>query len=1011
MKKRGKIISYVSIGVIAIAVGVTSGLMLGPFEGGMEIAFGSATEDNQTINAARQEGEALALQIEENGIVLLENRKMKTDNGEEVYSLPLDETVDKVNVFGWSSTQWIGGGSGSGRVVSSMTDLNVGTGFLDALEKAGVSYNEELTGMYKNYCAERPKFTTGTLNTYDYQFHRIVEPKMDDYSNDILENALDYSDTALVVIGRISGESSDAPKVQYKGNSTSAGVDDSTRTYLDLSTEEEDLLTYVGQNYKNVVVIVNSTNTMNLSFMRDIEGLDSCLLVGGTGTNAAKAIPEILYGKVSPSGRLADTYAYDFSTAASYANAGSDGENMYTNGKSLGLYPADGTTTNSNVGSPAPTYAGVSYVDYKEGIYVGYKWYETADSEGFWDSDYAKSTWNISKGYEDVVQYPFGYGLSYSSFSYEIVGLNHDANSTLSQDDTIEVTIRVKNTGSVKAKDVVELYYTPAYTDGQIEKSNINLAAFGKTTDLDPGLHEDIKLSFSVRDMASYDAYDMNGNGNTGYELDAGTYQIKLMSDAHNMADVVKTSATHHDKATIEYKIASTINYQTDAVTGKEVNNKFTGDDAIDGVGIDGEDTDAKIDYLSRNDFEGTFPELSPARSIKNEIAKYNLYTAEMANAWIDSSDKDIVTGQNNGLTVFTDGLINETGLALGKDYNDEKWDQLLNQMSLTEMKNLVLHGYVKNDSVASIGKPSLKDVDGPAQIGSFNQRQVGTGFPNATVVAQTWSSSLAYDFGLALGKETKTLGYDGWYGPGINLHRTPFGGRNYEYYSEDSYLTGKMGASAVKGAKNAGVYSYLKHMAVYDQESNRDGLYVWLTEQSLREAYLKPFQMAIQEGGATGVMSSYGRIGAVWTGGSEALLTGVLRDEWGFKGCVITDYADHHVFMNMDHALRAGGDLWMDGWLSNGTFSLETSSNSFKQALRRASKNIIYMSLNTLYTNSIYNAADDVQPIIVGKREDKFSTWKAVVIVVDCVVGVGLIAWGVLISIPWKKKEETAQN
>lgn len=1010
MKKKGKIINYSCIGGIAVLVGVVNFLSLNTFASALDIVFGTTATDNETVTAARQSGENLALQIEQNGIVLLENKKTGTVEGKDKYSLPLDKSVDQVNVFGWSSTQWIGGGSGSGRVVSSTSNLNVQTGLLEALTNANISYNTDLTDMYKKFCAARPKYTQGTLNSYEYEFHRIIEPSMDMYSDTLLEDAKSYSDTALVVIGRMSGESSDAPKVQYKGNSASSTVSDATRTYLDISTEEEELLTYVGQNYENVIVIVNSTNTMNLSFMRDIEGLDSCLLVGGSGINAAKAIPQVLYGEVSPSGRLTDTYAYDFSTAASYANAGMEGENLYTNGKSLGLYPADGTT-NGNVGNSNQTYPGVAYVDYKEGIYVGYKWYETADVEGFWDGVVAKKNWNITNGYKDVVQYPFGYGLSYTTFSKEIVGLSHKANSNLAKDDTIEVTVRVKNTGDVKGREVVQLYYTPPYEAGQIEKSAINLSAFGKTTELEPGKFEDIKLTFNVRDMASYDTYDDNGNGHSTYELDAGTYQIKLMDDSHNLADLVKTSDTKSDSSTIDYKVASTIIYSEDAYTGNEVKNRFTGEDATDGVGIDGQDTNANITYLSRSMFDFTFPDLSAARAITTEIAKYNLYTPAMAEAWINSSDQPITTGQSNGLTVFTDGLINELGLALGKDYDDERWETLLNQMTIDEMKKLVLHGYVKNDSVASIGKPKFTDVDGPAQIGSFNQANVGTGFPNATVVAQTWSSSLAYDFGLALGKETKALGYDGWYGPGLNLHRSPFGGRNYEYYSEDSYLTGVMASSAIKGAKNTGVYAYLKHLAVYDQESYRDGLYVWLNEQSFRETYLKPFQMAVQLGGASGIMTSYNRIGAVWTGGSSALLNEVLRDEWGFKGCVLTDYADHHAYMNMDQAIRNGGDLWMDGWSSNGTFKMETSSNSFNQALRRASKNIVYMTLNALYTNSIYNADSDVEPIIIGKREDKMSTWKIVVIGIDCAIAAGLIAWGVLISIPWKKKEDTTQN
>lgn len=997
--KKSRIVNYVAIASVFTLVSVINILALGPFSDSLDILFGTETADKETISLARQDGENLALQIEQEGIVLLKNDPLYEGGNN---SLPLNEDLKRLNVFGWAASQWIGGGSGSGRVVSNINNYKVQTGLLEALENAGIEYNKDLIEMYRDYCDTRPKFTSGTLNSYEYEFHRIIEPSIyDDYSDTLLDDAYNYSDTALVVIGRISGESNDATKVQYKGNSTSNNIDDSTRTYLDISTEEEDLLKYVGENYENVIVIVNSTNTMNLSFLDYIDGIDSCLLVGASGINAAKAIPDILYGKISPSGRTTDTYVYDFSTAASYANSGLEGENLYTNGKTLNLYPADGTKY-GNVGNESAKYPGVAYIDYSEGIYIGYKWYETADKCGFWNSNFAKEKFNIKNGYKDVVQFPFGYGKSYTDFTWEIIDLNHKNESELLEDDVIEITVRVTNVGNVEGKDVVEVYYNPPYYEGEIEKSSTNLVAFSKTTSLKPGMYEDVKLSFGTRDMASYDYNDANKNNIKGYELDKGDYQIKLMKNAHEEAKIVNTNSSKHNSAVIDYNVKDTIYFKNDAYSNNEVSNKFTGEKAIDGISID---KDLKV--MSRSNFESTFPKLENARSISSEIAFYNLYTDDQANRWIDENDEEVITNQNNGLKVFEKGAITDLGKKLGKDYNDEQWDPLLNQMSLKEMTDLVLHGYVKNDKVDSIGKPKMVDVDGPAQIGSFNQQNVGTGFPNATTIGQTWSTSLAYDFGLALGKETKALGYDGWYGPGLNLHRSPFGGRNYEYYSEDAYLSGIMAANSIRGAKNTGVYSYLKHLAVYDQESYRDGLYTWLTEQSLRELYLKPFQMAVQLGGATGMMTSYNRIGAVWAGGSEALLTYVLRNEWGFRGCVLTDYADHHSYMSMDHALRAGGDLYMDGWDSKGVFTKETSSNSFKQALRRASKNIIYMVLNAYYANSVYNASDDVSPIIIGAKNTGPSKWKIFVGVADGVIAAGLITWLILVSLKIKDKKQ----
>ncbi len=984
--KTFKIVNFSCIAAVAAITVTVSALMLTTFAEVLQNnVFGSG------ITIDREDGETLATTIEEEGVVMVKNENQ---------SLPLDVYEDEnVNVFGWSSTQWIGGGSGSGRVVSSSSDLNVTTGFLDALYDYGIDYNPELIEMYENYLGERPYLSNGTLNTYDYQFHRLYEPDINDssyYSDSLLENAKAYSDTAIVVIGRMCGESSDAPKVQYKGTSYSSTPDDPDRTYLEISTEEEDLLEYVGANYDNVVVVINSTNTMELGFMDTIEGLDSCLIVGGSGINAAEGIVNVLYGVTSPSGRLTDTYAYEFETNPSYINAGMDGENLYTDGD--GYYPADGTT-NGNVGNSNQLYDGVSYVDYCEDIYVGYRWYETADEEGYWKN--VDNEWG--QGYDGVVQYPFGYGLSYSEFEYQLADVNLRNGSSLDGSETIELKVNVTNVGVVPAKEVVQAYYSAPYYEGEIEKSSINLAAYDKTSLLEPGETEQLTLSFDVRDMASYDTYDSNNDGFSGYTLDKGTYEIKLMANSH---DALEMSSGNN---TVEYDVDSTITYARDAVTGNEVSNKFTGNDAIDGVSLDGSDETVEIEYMTRADFENTFPEeKSSARAMSEGDKDKNLYTAEDAQAWIDETDEEIINGLDSGLRVYdsSTGELTELGLKLGSDFDDEQWDALLDQMTFSEMQNLTLHGYCNTRAVDSIGKPQNSDADGPAQIGSFNRPSVGTGFPNATVVGQTWSSSLAYDFGLALGTEARQLGYSGWYGPGINTHRSPFGGRNYEYYSEDPLLAGTMAASSVKGAKNVGVYAYLKHIAVYDQESNRDGLYTWLTEQSFREIYLKPFQIAIQEGGAGGVMTSYNRIGAVWAGGSEGLIQGVLRDEWGFNGTVLTDYADHHDYMSGDHSLRAGGDLWMDGWQSNGTYRLETSSNSYMQALRTASKHIIYTWLNTEYTAANYSASDDVETVSKGVIDESWKTW---VYVVDGVIAAGLIVWGVLVALRKEKapKEE----
>lgn len=980
--RKKKIINFAAIGFISAFAVTLNVLALGTFADLIqERLIGYASADADSIEESKAQGEELAKKIVQEGTVLVKN---------EENVLPLNKATNtKVNVFGWASSDWVTGGSGSGRVVNDKGQLTVGTDFIKALNEYGVETNKELTNFYNKYCSVKPKRNEGTLNSYEYEYHRIIEPNIEtDYPEELLNSSIEFSDTAFVVLGRQCGESNDAPKVQYKGNKTSSSPDDADRTYLDVSTEEEALLEYVATNYANVVVVINSTNQMNLSFLDKIDNLKACVVSGGTGINAAKGLVDVLYGEVSPSGRLTDTYAYDFKTAATYANSGMEGENFYTNGK--GYYPFDGTNY-GNVGNSGAKYPGLAYVDYSESIYVGYKWYETADKMGYWDNIDNE----FGKGYEGVVQFPFGYGLSYTDFKYEIVGLSKKYGSTIEKEDTFEVTVRVTNIGETKGKDVVELYYEAPYYEGGIEKSSINLLAFGKTQVLEPGLYEDVKLTFTAEDLASYDCYDSNNNGTTAFELDKGDYHIRLMKNSHEQVELAQSAANVVDSSEIVYKLDKEIIFDTDMKSGLPVDNKFTGDKALDGVGIDGEDSDAGITYLTRSDFEGTFPKHESARSLSENAAYYNLYTSQMANDYIDSSSPEVIFGASKGLKVFENKEVTDLGYILGEDFDAPEWEDVLNQITFEEAKNLVLHGYCNTAEVKSIGKPKLFDIDGPAQIGSFNASNIGTGFPNATVIAQTWNARLSYEFGLAIGQEAKNLGYEGWYGPGMNLHRSPFGGRNYEYYSEDPVLSGIMGANSVKGAKNCGVYSYLKHLAVYDQETYRDGLYTWLTEQSFRELYLKPFKDAVQIGGSTGIMTSYNRVGAVWAGGSGALLNGILRDEWGFKGAVLTDYADHHKFMSMDHAIRNGGDIWMDGYLNNGKFAFETSSNTFKNELRRATKNIIYSWLNAAYTHANYDPEADNITINIGKRGDPDTTWKTIIYVADAVLFAGLAVWG----------------
>lgn len=962
--------------------------------------------------ASRADGEALAEQIQAEGTVLVQNK-------DDV--LPLSKTaVPKVNVFGWAATDWVISGSGSGQVKrAGSTDL------YGALTEYGIEYNMQLADMYKRFREGREfsragshagtanqanPTSSGSLHSFNYEFSRLYEPDINDgsyYTPDLLSDAKSYSDTAIVVIGRVSGESNDSPKVQYK-NCSGKGMPadkyiDKTRTYLEISTEEEGLLKYVGENYDNVIVLINSTNVMELGFMETIPGLDSCLVVGTTGTSGAKALPKLIYGDITPSGRLADTYAYDLSTASTYTNTGSgnDTTNFYTNG--AGLYP---TTVQHTNGSSNVPYEGVAYTDYCEGVYVGYKWYETADETGFWNSDYAKRLWNVN-GYDQVVQYPFGYGLSYAKFSWTISLLEFPDNSTLTKDDVIKVGVTVKNISETySGQEVVQLYYSAPYDS--IEKASVNLGAFAKTQNvLKPGESEYVELTMKVEDMASYDYQGFKVPGG-GYVLEKGNYTLTLRDNAHTLATDKITADGRTSGASIVYKIAKDTVCQEDTVQ-----NRFTGKNTTDGVAIDGNsdrDGGDVITYLSRANFQGTFPEKMAAnRAMTDDIKALNLYTSAMANQWKENQgDVPAVTfgDTSQGGLVYEDGKINEYGIKLGKNYDDPEWENLLDRIKKDEMTNLVLKGYTQTSAVASIGKPQTNDLDGPNQIGSFAGVNGTTGF-SSIVLAQSWNVELAYSMGLTFGKQCAENNVTGWYGPGVNVHRSPFGGRNYEYYSEDALMSGLMCAKVVSAAKNRGIFCYLKHVCLYETESGRDGMYTWVTEQALREIYLKPFEIAVKEGGSTAIMTSYGRIGAVWTGASSALLQEVIEGEWGFRGAFLTDYSDHAQYMDADAMIRAGGDLFMT--YGGGRFDFETNSNAFNRALRNSTKDLVYMWLNALATNAEYNAkiesGEIVDSIVIPSTPEYNFRWY-----IPVLIGVDLLAvggCGTWLYFTFRKKKE----
>ncbi len=1020
--KTFRIITFSVVGVllaIILALNIAASMF-----GTVLIGILSGTDVSSATRAA---GEALAEQIVQEGTVLVKN---------EENTLPLDpENADelKLNVFGWSSVNWVSSGSGSGRATNDgdpslkATEID----FLKALDRAGVAYNTELTEFYKTK-GERNSYAWDTLHGYDYESCRLVEPAMSDYSETLLANAENFSDVAVVVLSRVAGESTDAPLVQYKGAVVSSTPNDTVRTYLDASEEELALLSYVGEHFQKVIVLINATNQMNLNFLRDVEGLDACLVTGGTGNTAATGIVNLLYGQgmysgedersvpygepVSPSGRLTDTYVYDFRTNSSWANTGNLGVGYYDGAN--GLYPLGETNGNFH-GNPAFTQ--VSYLDYVEDIYIGYKWYETADKEGFWNSDFAKTTFGIQNGYSDVVQFPFGYGLSYTNFSWDVIERpDTSAITAANANDELKFVVSVTNNGTLPAQEVVELYFTPPYNKGGIEKAAVNLLAFAKTpVAVAPGQTQRLELAFTPSDMGSYDSHGVKIE-NGGWILEAGDYELSFRTDAHTVADM--SNATFRMNAANDIK----------SYDEEQAYNLFTGNDAVDyGISVDGSNTGANITYLSRNNFEGTFPTVDNStsrtsstkhRTMDQKLKDTNLYDAADATQWTNEQNAGTAVtkptlGAKNGLMIFDGKKPNDLGITLGADYDNETWEDVLDQLTFNEMRDLALHGYIHEEAISSVGKERTDSLDGPSQFASFNvSNGIGIGYPNPSVLAQTWNPELSKSFGLAVAAEAGESGRQGWYAPGVNLHRSAFGGRNYEYYSEDSLFSGIMAARTVEGSLDAGIYVYIKHIIGYDQETARDGLYCWMTEQALRETYLRPFKIILDEikenvEGTAGLMTSYGRIGAIWSGGSQALISSLLRDEWGYRGTVLTDYADHHNFMNGDQMVRAGGDIWMDGASNNGSFNSSfgsTESNAaFVARLREGAHHVLYTICNAAYVNSNYNATADA-PIINEGGAD-FPLW-TIIGVVDGVVIAGCAVW-VVLAILKKDKKKVAQT
>lgn len=1006
-----KIVKIAIVALLTVALTIGNGACYVYFDLITEFLHGSGMSDafnSEEMQEALAANDELVREMEAEGIVLLRNELDEEGNP----TLPLsEEEISKVNLFGWGSSDagWINGSDGS---VNASSGQNKGRSqkLTKALTDAGIEYNTELMKMYTDFRTKRSDARGLHLLGSPETFFMLIEPTEDYYyqtgenGKTIIENAKNYSTTAIVVISRLGGEGCDLPPWQSKTmdgkavDKTGPFTMDYDRTYLDLSTEEEKVLELARANSDKLIVLLNLCNNMNLSFL-DTYDVDAALLVGTTGQSGVHAIPKVLTGEVTPSGKTTATQPYDLKYDPTYWNSGRRGGEK-------------------------------GYQVYQESIYVGYKWYETADAEGYWN-DYERTLndGTVLKGYDAVVQYPFGFGLSYTSFEWEIVDISLAPGSLITKETgEITVKVRVTNTGTVPGKDVVQLYYTPPYRQGGIEKAAINLVAFAKTAELKPanmtetGLPESqvVELSFTPYDMASYDCYDKNFNRNVGYELDSGDYYIRLSNDAHNLDDC--------EGAEWKYTINGTIKFREDPVTGNLVTNRFTNYDVVTknengefvtttinayaNCAIDGSDAEnnGNIVYLSRADFAGTFPTQTAAKPTGETIGEAKTYVPN-----IPTVENAPIQDQNNGLLLVTkeDGsklsaselkngataykVNEELVLELGLDYDSEKWDLLLNQMSKNDIYTLVSKGSYSNAAIESIGKPILYDSDGPAGlnrhiISSGVDRTEWTMYVMPNVLAQSWNAHLSYSFGLSVAKEAILTGNKGWYAPGANMQRSFFCGRNSEYYSEDAYLSGVMAGESCRGAINNGMYVYLKHFAVNETETNRTRLETWLTEQALREIILRPYEIAVKEGGANGIMTGLNRVGAVWAGGNRAMTHEILRDEWGFRGSVVTDSYCGAAYNPLKQAVIGGVDLM----LGNCTETVDMEDPTIHAEMRESAKNIIYAWCNAYATAKTHDPSEDrftanVDTIVVVEKPTPY--WLGVLIALD-VSFVGVVAF-----------------
>ena len=850
------------VALVGIVVAVSM-MLTGP----LSTLLNNATITKYTLSDATvSKANELAKDVQSEAVTLLKN-----DDS----NLPL--SGKKVNVFGWGSTNPVYGGTGSG----SMSKQYKTVSLLDGMKQAGLKTNTELSKLYTDYRKDRPEVG---MFAQDWTLPEVPAKQ---YSDKLVSDAKDFSDEAVVVLTRVGGEGADLPTdmkakgITYKNNSKDYDDFQKGESFLQLSKTERDMIDLVTSNFKKVTLVYNGANTFQFDFLNDYPQIQSVVWCPPAGQTGFSALGEVLAGETNPSGKTSDTFLKNLTKSVSYNNFGKfEYTNMADKAAKYKGFTGDDVT------------AIPGFVNYSEGIYVGYKFYETASDEGLIN-------------YDDTVAFPFGYGLSYTSFDQKLDSVKYKGGK-------VTVTATVTNTGDKAGKDVVEVYYNPPYTDGVIEKASKNLAGFEKTKELQPGESQKVTVKFDDDDMASYDY-----KGAKAYVLEKGDYDISIQSDSHHVID--------HKAITVK----DTVTYDSDS-------NTHNGDKTVATNQFD--DVAGDVTYLSRADHFANYKEATaaPTNFKMSDKAKETFYNNSNYDPkkFDKDSDKMPTTGAKNGLKLSD---------MYGKDYDDADWDKLLDQLTFDDMDNLIANGGYGTQAVKSVGKIQLTDADGPASLNN-NFTGVGSiGFPASTAFACTWNKDLAKQFG----EMAHDMHVAGWYAPAMNIHRNAFSGRTFEYFSEDSLLSGVMASSEISGAKSKGVYSFMKHFALNDQETKRtEMLCTWTNEQAMREIYLKPFEMSVKEGGAQAVMSSFNYIGNTYAGADSALLQTVLRGEWGFKGFVLTDYFGGYGYQNADQEVRAGNDSMLA--TTKITNHITDKSATSVKAMRQAAHNILYTAANS---------------------------------------------------------------